>query len=526
MNTYLEYGKKIAERNDILLKFEGLGGIPKSYEGLMKIDVDLRKRIAENLSLVLSDNYEHFMACLPGKKYAAQHVLARKQIGGFTVACGFWKWLEFLSHRITRDEVELVADFFSGKYNNFPRQFNKDYWIHVVDDFDGYLPIRIEYPGEGTVFTGVPFPVAQIYGEKPAVWLNEPMYIQIGYLSHIATVAAQFAEAIGDSKRFIEVMFRALPNKELSSDALLAILIGGGITGTSNDLGAFINGRPFKPSGTTGHCFYQQWEIFKESLRELLGSPLGPYSTVLPDIYDHRQGFNDLQDVLDEGYNPPFAERPDSGDTLQLGTEDLLTLQDKGIYINAIFEDGKEPKDTLEAECTRRRQYNIAERRFSYGAGSAFLGPRRALEFSYKAAYFHNGTVEQPTNEVETMKICQDDKMKQSLPGLISWFLSSGGVYLVGSKDEALPHGYAREGKMLYDGLSDPGNPYFDPDYNPNDLAQCKAITDGIEKSLSLRSSLGPDFTHQFGENRASIALTKKLRQKREAIYKRALKNE
>ena len=54
-----------------------------------------------------------------------QSMFIDRQIGGFTVACGFWKWLEFLSHRITRNKVELVADFFSGRHNNFPRQFDK-----------------------------------------------------------------------------------------------------------------------------------------------------------------------------------------------------------------------------------------------------------------------------------------------------------------------------------------------------------------------------------------------------------------
>jgi nicotinic acid phosphoribosyltransferase len=523
MKNYVEYGIKTANRISRLLKMEGYDRLPTSYEEFSKIDHWLRKLIANQLPLVLSDNYEHFMACLPGKKYAGQHVIIRKQIGGFTVACGFWKWLEFLSHQITREEVELAADFFSGKHNSFPRQFNKDYWLHVVDDYDGYLPVKISYLGEGATFTGVPFPVAEIYGETAAVWVNEPMYIQVGHLSHIATIAAQFAEILGDPWRFIEVMFRALHNKEESDDVLLAMLIGGGIISTSNDLGAFINGQPFKSTGTTGHCYYQQYSNLKDALRALLKSPLGQYSTVLLDVYKHEHGFQELQELLDEGYAPPFAERPDSGDTLELGMHDLTALQDHGKQINVIFEDGYRPDDVLKAEIMRK-QYGLSKDRALYGAGSAFIGPRRALEAAYKACYYHDGDFTNPSNIIETMKICLDDTMKQSIPGLVSWFYNEKtGVYMLGCQNEEAPKGYLARKSILYDGISNPGKPYLNPDYDPMNLTSCAAIRKGVEESRKTRELLGPEFTRQVGENKARVAMTQMLREKRKSIYRRAL---
>lgn len=523
MKDYVDYGTKNALRIKKLLELEGINAFPNTYPEFFKLDNWLRKIIGANIPLVLSDNYEHFMACLPGKRYAGQHVIVRKQIGGFTVACGFWKWLEFLSHRITKEEVELVADFFSGKHNDFPRQFDKHYWMHVVDDFDGYLPIKISYVGEGVTFTGVPFPVAEIYGETPAVWLNEPMYVQIGHLSHIATIAAQFSEILGDPWKFIEVMFRALHNKEESDDVLLAILIGGGIISTSNDLGAFINGAPFKPSGTTGHCYYQQYNTLRDALIALLESPLGKYSTVLLDVYKHEHGFEVLQQLLDEGYAPPFAERPDSGDTLEMGMHDLTVLQDNGKIINVVFEDGYKPEDVLKAEITRK-QYGLSKDRALYGAGSAFIGPRRSLETAYKACCFHDGEFDRPENMVETMKICLDDKMKQSIPGLIKWFYNERtGVYMLGCDSEDPSDGVRNDKKILYDGITKPGKPYFNPDYNPRYLTSCPAIQKGIERSTETRKKLGPDFTRQVGENRAGVSMSKALREKRKIIYRRAL---
>ncbi|MCK4540437.1 hypothetical protein KAU09_04770 [Candidatus Parcubacteria bacterium] len=524
MGTYLEYGKEISEAINLLVRQKSLTGIPRKYNEFTQLPKWLRKMIGNNLPLVLSDNYEHFMACLPGKKYAAQHVLVRKQLGGFTVAAGFWKWLEFLSHQITREEVDLVADFFSGKHNNFPRQFKADYWHHVVNDFNGYMPIRIKTVGEGAIFTGVPFPIAEIYGEKPAVWVNEPMYIQIGHLCHVATIAAQFVEILGDPWRFIEVAFRALQNSEASDDMLLAMLIGGGIISTSNDLGAFINGAPFKPTGTTGHCFYQQWQDFEEALRELLNSPLAPYCTVLLDINKHEHGFEILRRLLEEGLPAPFAERPDSGDTLELGMHDMTVLQDEGKEINVVFEDGYKPLDVLVAEKTRK-QYGLSRERAIYGGGGAFIGQRRALEVAYKACLFHDGTPEKPVDAVETMKICLNDPMKQSIPGRVDWFINDEtGIFILGKKGENTPKDYTLRRHILYDGLSNPGNPFFNPAYSHESLAQSRAIHSGKRQSLSFRKMLGPDFTREIGENKTGVAMTKALREKRKKIRAYALK--
>ena len=523
MQTFYDYGIKTWQRIDAMLKLDGLA-FPSSYEKFLQLDEQLRRFIGNHIPIVLSDNYEHFMACLPRKDFAGQHVLIRKQIGGFTVACGFWKWLEFLSQPLTKERVELITDFFSGKHNNHPRQFDKKYWMHVVDDYGGYMPIRIEYPGEGAVFTGVPFPVAQVYGETPAVWVNEPMYIQIGHLSHVATVAAQFAEVLGDPWRFIEVMFRALHNKEESSDVILAMLIGGGIISTSNDLGAFINGAPFKSAGTTGHCWYQQYETLKEALRTLLKSPLGKYSTVLLDVFSHEHGFKELMDlILNENLEPPFAERPDSGNVTKMGMHDMTVLADHDKNVNIVIEDGKRPDDVLAAEKIRR-QYGLAQERMLFGGGSAFLGRRSDLEPAYKACHFHNGTPDNPIDIIETMKICLDDKMKQSIPGMIDWMFDlDTSMYMIAPKGAERSNGYSRVGEVLYDGLSNPGQPYFHPGYSPQRLVTSPAIIQGQERSAVTRWGLGPSFTLDIGENRAGVAMSSDLRAKRRAIYERAL---
>lgn len=524
MSDFRGYGERVQRMVKFALADEGMPEFPRRYEDFMGLSQYTRKLIGKNLPLVLSDNYEHFMAVLPRKDFAAHHVLIRKQIGGFTTVAGFWKWLEFLSHRITEAEVELTDDFFAGKHNGYPRQFDKAYWLHVVHDYGGYLPVRIETVGEGATFTGVPFPVAQIYGETPAVWLNEPMYIQIGHLSHVATIAAQFASILGDPFRFIEVMFRALHNSDEADDVLLAMLIGGGIISTSNDLGAFINGDPFKCAGTTGHCWYQQWGTMKDALRTLLSSPLGPYATVLLDLNDHKHGFKDLMELLmEEGLPAPFADRPDSGDTLELGMHDLMVLQDEGKEINVVFEDGKKPKDVLLAE-NRRRQFGLAKERTLYGGGSAFIGQRRYLEPAYKACYFHDGTPTNPRGVVETMKICLDDPMKQSLPGLAQCFFDpKTGFYTIGSSDEKTSAGMENGYSVLYDNLTNPGTPYFNPDYDPSVLAKCCAVKDGVQRSKETRRLLGPAFTLDVEPNRVSINMTKSVRDKRQKIYNRAI---
>ena len=89
-----------------------------------------------------------------------------------------------------------------------------------------------------------------------------------------------------------------------------------------------------------------------------------------------------------------------------------------------VFEDGYTPAEVLKAEIARK-QFGLSSERALFGAGGAFIGPRSTLEAAYKACYFHDGNEKKPENVVETMKICLDDKTKQSVPGLINWFFSN-----------------------------------------------------------------------------------------------------
>jgi hypothetical protein len=228
-------------------------------------------------------------------------------------------------------------------------------------------------------------------------------------------------------------------------------------------------------------------------------------------------------ELMQEGLPAPFADRPDSGNTLELGMHDLMALQDEGKQINVVFEDGKKPKDVLVAE-NRRRQLGLAKERTLYGGGGAFMGQRRDLETAYKACYFHNGTPGNRTDVIETIKICLDDQMKQGIPGLAQCFFNpTTGFYTVGAGSEKTPEESEQGYRVLYDNLTNPGIPYFDPIYDPQSLATCKAITDGIERSKSTRDLLGPAFTLDVEPNRTAINMTKVLRSKRSAIYKRAL---
>jgi hypothetical protein len=56
MATYLDYGKKMQARIQLLLQNEGIEGTPRSYEAFMRLDHAFRKIIAANIPLVLSDN--------------------------------------------------------------------------------------------------------------------------------------------------------------------------------------------------------------------------------------------------------------------------------------------------------------------------------------------------------------------------------------------------------------------------------------------------------------------------------------
>jgi hypothetical protein len=86
--------------------------------------------------------------------------------------------------------------------------------------------------------------------------------------------------------------------------------------------------------------------------------------------------------------------------------------------------------------------------------------------------------------------------------------------------DEPLD-GYTRANRILYDGLTDPGTPYFNPDYDPMNLTASAAVVQGQARCQSLLDKLGPDFTRKIEPNQFGVAMTKALREKRKAIVER-----
>ncbi len=95
---------------------------------------------------------------------------------------------------------------------------------------------------------------------------------------------------------------------------------------------------------------------------------------------------------------------------------------------------------------------------------------------------------------------------------------------MIGEDGENPPEGYQSVGRVLYDGLTNPGHPFVDPAYTPDSLAQSQGIMEGVERSKNTRKRLGPDFTRQVGENQTGIAMTQLLRKKRKVIFNRALR--
>ena len=75
----------------------------------------------------------------------------------------------------------------------------------------------------------------------------------------------------------------------------------------------------------------------------------------------------------------------------------------------------------------------------------------------------------------------------------------------------------------LFSYINEAEKPFFDMDYDPDNMTTCTAIQEGIKRTKDTRKSLGPDFTRQVGENRTGVSMSKELREKRKAIYRRAL---
>jgi nicotinic acid phosphoribosyltransferase len=244
----------------------------------------------------------------------------------------------------TMETIELAGKFFAthnAGASDFP--FPRDLLTRVVEEHDGYLPVKIEALPEGTV-ANARVPVYQITAEGDfarLVTFLETILTQVWYPTCVATLSRRAKELIRAAfetsvdadgfaaldSRLHDFGFRGCSSVEQSVIGGTAHLLN--FTGTDTMSAAYhaqyaLNeGRPVGFSiPATEHSVMTAWPSEEDAIRNMIdrfGGP-GKVFSIVMDSYDYERAIFEILPRVAEHHlakGGVFVIRPDSGDPIQ-----------------------------------------------------------------------------------------------------------------------------------------------------------------------------------------------------------------
>lgn len=119
------------------------------------------------------DNYKHCHYSLypPGTEYVSSYIESRGGEFPVTMFVGLQAYIrEYLMRPITLEDIDQ-AEFVEREQG---MHFNRDNWLGILNDYDGYLPVEIEAVPEGTVLP-VPERPGPAHQHRPEVLLGDEL---------------------------------------------------------------------------------------------------------------------------------------------------------------------------------------------------------------------------------------------------------------------------------------------------------------------------------------------------------------
>ncbi len=366
----------------------------------------------------------------------------------------------YLNHQWTIEDIERAADFYSTHNvlgTEYP--FPKELFLRVIDEHNGYLPIKLEALPEGTVIYAHT-PVYQITARgdfSRLVTFIETLLTQIWYPSTVATLSRHtkqlITEAFKDSveedffflipSRLHDFGFRGCTSVEQSVLGGLAHLLNfeGSDTMSACYYGQYHlnDGKPIASSiPATEHSVMTSWETELDAVLNMVDKyGHGLFATVA-DSYDYDNFLNTvLPEVapLVKAKGGTHVIRPDSGDPVSCVIRGLeacakyygYTVNSKGFKVlnnSAVIQgDGINYfilKDILKA--TLEAGFSAQNVAFGMGAGLLQKVNRDTMSFATKLCFieYADGT------KRDVMKTPKTDSGKFSLPGKLQVLRTAG----------------------------------------------------------------------------------------------------
>jgi nicotinamide phosphoribosyltransferase len=383
--------------------------------------------------IINTDNYKHCHYPLypPGTEYVSSYIESRGGQWPVTMFVGLQAYLrEYLMRPITLDDID-EAEFVVREQG---MHFNRDNWLGILNDHDGFLPVEIEAVPEGTVLPSRNVLVQLINTDPKYFWATSffetALLRAVWYPCTIGTVSWLSKQAIrealartSDNEFLLRNMLhdygaRGVSSQQSAALGGLAHLVNFDQSDTVPGILAakrYYNAGKVSNSGPNSeHAGFCAWGRENEAaaLENMLDTfaPEG-CALLLSDTYDHENCVKNIigKQLKEKIRNFPglVGIRPDSGDIVEVTADTTEWLMDafgyetnsKGFkvlppFIRTVQGDGVTfeslPKVFAELE---RRGMSAENAVFGMGGGLLQHWNRDTMNFGQKASAVRvNGT--------------------------------------------------------------------------------------------------------------------------------------
>ena len=372
------------------------------------------------------DNYKHCHYPLypPGTQYVSSYVESRGGAFPSTMFVGLQVFLrKYLMRPITLEDID-EAEFIEREQG---MHFNRELWMGVLNEHDGYLPVESEAVPEGTVVPPRNV-LVQLINTDPKYWwvtsfFETALLRAVWYPTTIGTVSwlakqviREALEHTSDNPQVLLHMLhdygaRGVSSQESAALGGLAHLVNFSQSDTVPGILAakrYYNAGKVSNSGPNSeHAGFCAWG--RENETAALRNMLHMYrdngvALLLTDTYDHEHCVKNIigRELKSEIENFPglVGVRPDSGDVVEVTSETCAWLMDafgwetnsKGFkvlppYVRVVQGDGVVfdalPSIFIELE---RRGFSAENAIFGMGGGLLQHHNRDTMNFGQKAS--------------------------------------------------------------------------------------------------------------------------------------------
>lgn len=312
--------------------------------------------------LTNTDSYKHCHYSLypPGTEYISSYIESRGGKFPVTMFVGLQAYLrDQLMRPITLEDIDAAEHLMREQ----GMHFNREIWMGILNDHDGYLPVEIEAVAEGTVVPSQNVLVQLINTDPKYYWVTS--FFETALLR-----AVWYPTTIGTLSWLCKQVIRtALERTADSTDGLRHMLHDYGARGVSSQESAALGGMAhlvnFNQSDTTPgilaakrwynavspansgpnseHAGFTAWG--REGEVDVMRKMLETYREqgfvlLLTDTYDHENCVKniiggDLKEMI-QNFPGLVGARPDSGDIVQVTAETIEWLMDSfGYEVNS-----------------------------------------------------------------------------------------------------------------------------------------------------------------------------------------------